>query len=111
LGHNDGLRLCAQDSKRAAGYQALIGVNHCDTAREEQLLREQLTHRPADVLLTGLHRRPGTAALIARSQTPCVHLMDSPPVGEVEVPHCVGFRQIDAVAAASPLAAPSSTSA
>jgi LacI family transcriptional regulator, gluconate utilization system Gnt-I transcriptional repressor len=89
----------AQQTLRAAGYQALIGVTHYDTAQEEQLLREQLMHRPAGVLLTGLHSSPGTAALIARSQTPCVHLMDLPPVGEADVPHCVGFRQIDAGAA------------
>ena len=56
-------------------------------------------HRPAGVLLTGLHSSPGTDALISRSQTPCVHLMDLPPVGGVAVPHCVGFRQIDAGAA------------
>ena len=89
----------AQQTLRAAGYQALIGVTHYDTAQEEQLLREQLMHRPAGVLLTGLHSSPGTAALIASSQTPCVHLMDLPPVGEADVPHCVGFRQIDAGAA------------
>jgi LacI family gluconate utilization system Gnt-I transcriptional repressor len=74
-------------------------VTHYDTAQEEQLLREQLMHRPAGVLLTGLHSSPGTAALIARSQTPQVHLMDLPPEGQAEVPHCVGFRQIDAGAA------------
>jgi len=93
----------AQQTLRAAGYQALIGVTHYDTAQEEQLLREQLMHRPAGVLLTGLHSSAGTTALIARSRAPCVHLMDLPPEGEVEVAHsgghCVGFRQIDAGAA------------
>lgn len=89
----------AQQTLRAAGYQALIGVTHYDAAQEEQLLREQLMHRPAGVLLTGLKSSPGTADLIARSQTPCVHLMDLPPEGEVGVQHCVGFRQIDAGAA------------
>lgn len=88
-----------QQTLRAAGYQALIGVTHYDAAQEELLLREQLMHRPAGVLLTGLHTRPGTAALIVRSQAPCVHLMDLPPEGQADVPHCVGFRQIDAGAA------------
>lgn len=89
----------AQQTLRAAGYQALIGVTHYDPAQEEQLLREQLMHRPAGVLLTGLHSSPGTAALIARGRAPCVHLMDLPPEGEADVPYCVGFRQIDAGAA------------
>lgn len=89
----------AQQTLRAEGYQALIGVTHYDTAQEEQLLREQLMHRPAGVLLTGLHSSAGTDALISRSQVPCVHLMDLPPEGQAEVPHCVGFRQIDAGAA------------
>ena len=89
----------AQQTLRAEGYQALIGVTHYDTAQEEQLLREQLMHRPAGVLLTGLHSSAGTDALISRSKVPCVHLMDLPPEGQAEVPHCVGFRQIDAGAA------------
>lgn len=86
----------AQQTLREAGYQALIGVTHYDAAQEEKLLHEQLMHRPAGVLLTGLHSSPGTAALIARSQTPCVHLMDLPPEGEQQLSYCVGFRQIDA---------------
>lgn len=89
----------AQQTLREAGYQALIGVTHYDAAQEEKLLHEQLMHRPAGVLLTGLHSSPGTAALIARSQTPCVHLMDLPPEGEQQLSYCVGFRQIDAGAA------------
>ncbi len=89
----------AQQTLRAAGYQALIGVTHYDTAQEELLLREQLMHRPAGVLLTGLHNGLGTAALIARAQTPCVHLMDLPREHEAELSYCVGFRQIDAGAA------------
>ncbi|MCU0924882.1 MAG: LacI family DNA-binding transcriptional regulator [Hydrogenophaga sp.] len=89
----------AQQTLRAAGYQALIGVTHYDAAQEEQLLREQLMHRPAGVLLTGLNSSAGTAALITASQTPCVHLMDLPPEGRSDVPYCVGFRQIDAGAA------------
>ena len=89
----------AQQTLRAAGYQALIGVTHYDPALEELLLREQLMHRPAGVLITGLHSSPGTAALIARGKTPCVHLMDLPREDEAELSYCVGFRQIDAGAA------------
>jgi LacI family gluconate utilization system Gnt-I transcriptional repressor len=86
----------AQQTLRTAGYQALIGVTHYNDAQEEQLLREQLMHRPAGVLLTGLHSSTGTAELIAHSRVPCVHLMDLPPEDEAQSPHCVGFRQIDA---------------
>lgn len=89
----------AQQTLRAAGYQALIGVTHYDAAQEELLLREQLMHRPAGVLLTGLDSNPGTRALIAQSRVPCVHLMDLPPDGVATSQHCVGFRQIDAGAA------------
>ncbi len=86
----------AQQTLRTAGYQALIGVTHYDAAQEEQLLREQLMHRPAGVLLTGLDSSAGTQALVARSGVPCVHLMDLPPPGSASQQHCVGFRQIDA---------------
>jgi LacI family transcriptional regulator, gluconate utilization system Gnt-I transcriptional repressor len=89
----------AQQTLRAHGYQALIGVTHYDAAQEEQLLREQLMHRPAGVLLTGLNSSLGTAALIKKNQVPCVHLMDLPPAEDSSAPHCVGFRQIDAGAA------------
>jgi LacI family gluconate utilization system Gnt-I transcriptional repressor len=89
----------AQQTLRAAGFQALIGVTHYDAAQEEQLLREQLMHRPAGVLLTGLHSSPGAAALLAHGRVPCVHLMDLPPAGATDAPPCVGFRQIDAGAA------------
>ena len=89
----------AQQTLRAAGYQALIGVTHYDSAQEEQLLREQLLHRPAGVLITGLNYSDATRALITHSQVPCVHLMDLPPPQQDAVPFCVGFRQIDAGAA------------
>ena len=43
-----------QRTLRPAGYQTLIGVTHYDADEEEQLLREQLLHRPAGLLVTGL---------------------------------------------------------
>ena len=39
---------------RRAGYQTLIGVTHYDPGEEEQLLREQLLHRPAGLAGHGL---------------------------------------------------------
>ncbi|GAA0744216.1 LacI family DNA-binding transcriptional regulator [Ideonella azotifigens] len=79
-----------QRTLRPAGYQVLIGVTHYDEAEEEQLLREQLLHRPAGVLVTGLERRAGTRALIASSGVPCVHLMETAQAPGL---HCVGFSQ------------------
>lgn len=89
----------AQQTLRAAGYQALIGVTHYDAAQEEQLLREQLMHRPAGVLLTGLDCSAGTTALLARSRVPCVRMMDLPAQDSGEAIYCVGFHQFDAGAA------------
>ena len=94
----------AQQTLRSAGFQTLIGVTHYDAAQEEQLLREQLSHRPAGLLITGLNYGNATRALIARSQVPCVHLMDLPTDTAPNHPshpatYCVGFRQIDAGAA------------
>jgi LacI family gluconate utilization system Gnt-I transcriptional repressor len=86
----------AQRALRQAGYQALIGVTHYDFGEEEQLLREQLAHRPAGLLLTGLDRSEPTRELIARSGVPCVHLMEISTDPGV---HAVGFSQEDAAAA------------
>ena len=89
----------AQQTLRAGGFQALVGVTHYDDGQEEQLLREQLLHRPAGLLITGLNHNAATRALIARSQVPCVHLMELPDAGQIEPTYCVGFRQNEAGAA------------
>jgi LacI family gluconate utilization system Gnt-I transcriptional repressor len=96
----------AQRTLRAAGFQTLMGVTHYNANEEEQLLREQLHHRPAGMLITGLDHSPATQKLMARSNVPCVHLMDLPDEpdlsqlpGKLEAdlgPYCVGFRQTDA---------------
>ena len=98
----------AQRTLRAAGFQTLMGVTHYNASEEEQLLREQMHHRPAGMLITGLDHSPSTQKLMARSKVPCVHLMDLPEElgaapsdfaeGELRTsaPYCVGFRQIDA---------------
>lgn len=98
----------AQRTLRAAGFQTLMGVTHYNASEEEQLLREQLHHRPAGMLITGLDHSPSTQKLMARSMVPCVHLMDLPEalvtsseaaterVSTTSGPYCVGFRQVDA---------------
>jgi LacI family gluconate utilization system Gnt-I transcriptional repressor len=50
------------------------------------------------LLVTGLDHNPATRQLIARSQVPCVHLMDL-PASDGDALYCVGFRQTDAGAA------------
>ena len=89
----------AQTTLRSAGYQTLMGVTHYDASEEEQLLREQLLHRPAGLLVTGLDHNAVTRKLMESSQVPCVHLMDLPADPQAPRPYCVGFRQTDAGAA------------
>ncbi len=100
----------AQKTLRAAGFQTLMGVTHYDASEEEQLLREQLLHRPAGLLVTGLDHNPVTRKLMDSSQVPCVHLMDLPASNNsnsnmtgigihAAAPYCVGFRQTEAGAA------------
>ncbi len=86
----------AQQALWAAGYQTLMGVTHYNANEEEQLLREQLLHRPAGLLVTGLDHNPATRKLMHSSQVPCVHLMDLPATDQANAPYCVGFRQTDA---------------
>jgi len=85
-----------QRTLRRAGYTALIGITHYDPSEEEQLLREQLAHRPAGLLVTGLDRNEATRALIERDGVPCVHLMETSDAPGI---HCVGLSQLDAAAA------------
>ncbi len=82
-----------QHSLMKAGYQMLIGVTHYDAAEEEAVLRSFLAHRPAGLIVTGLQRSPGAAALIESSGIPCVHVMElAPEPGR----HSVGFSHRDA---------------
>lgn len=84
-----------QTSMRRAGYQTLIGVTHYDPSEEENLLREQLMHRPAGLLVTGFDHTDATKKLMARSGVPCVHLMENSSAEDV---YSVGFSQSDAAA-------------
>ena len=85
----------AQACLRRAGYQTLIGVTHYDPSEEEQLLREQLMHRPAGLLVTGFDHTQVTRDLMARSGVPCVHLMEN---STAEGIYSVGFSQSAAAA-------------
>lgn len=83
----------AQSTLRAAGYQTLMAVTHYDASEEESLLREQLQHRPAGLMVTGMERSDATRRLIAQSGVPCVHLMEASGLPGV---YSVGFSQVDA---------------
>lgn len=85
-----------QRTLRPAGYQTLIGVTHYDPSEEEQLLREQLLHRPAGILITGFDRHAGTRQLLAQCGVPWVHMMETSSTPGV---YSVGFSQTDAGAA------------
>jgi LacI family transcriptional regulator, gluconate utilization system Gnt-I transcriptional repressor len=85
-----------QGTLRKAGYQTLIGVTHYDPAEEEQLLREQLLHRPAGLLVTGFDRSEATRGLIRHSGVPCVHLMETAATPGM---YGVGLSQSEASAA------------
>ena len=83
----------AQRTLTRAGYQTLVGVTHYDPGEEEQILRGQLLHRPAGILVTGFDRSDATRALIAGSGVPCVHLMET---SGAEGVYSVGLSQEDA---------------
>lgn len=85
-----------QRTLRPAGYQTLVGLTHYDKSEEEQVLREQLLHRPAGLVVTGFDHSPATRALMAQSDVPCVHVMETSDDPRV---HSVGFSQRDAAAA------------
>ena len=82
-----------QRSLRREGFQTFIGVTHYNPAEEEQLLREQLMHRPAGLLVTGFDRTPAAQRLIESSGVPCVYLMETSSRTDV---FSVGFSQEDA---------------
>jgi LacI family gluconate utilization system Gnt-I transcriptional repressor len=83
----------AQRTLARAGYHTLIGVTHYDAVEEEELLRSQLLHRPAGILVTGFDRSDRTRQLIAGTGVPCVHLMETSGAPGV---YSVGLSQRDA---------------
>jgi len=78
---------------RREGFQTFISVTHYNPAEEEQLLREQLMHRPAGLMMTGFDRTPGAQKLIENSGVPCVYVMETSTRNDV---FSVGFSQADA---------------
>jgi LacI family transcriptional regulator, gluconate utilization system Gnt-I transcriptional repressor len=88
-----------QRSLRPEGFQTLIGITHYDAQEEEQLLEEQLQHRPVGLLVTGLQQSNRARLLIERSGVPCIHMMELiPPTEPSQQRYSVGFSQEDAAA-------------
>jgi LacI family gluconate utilization system Gnt-I transcriptional repressor len=85
-----------QRTLRPAGYQTLIGITHYSDAEEKQVLDEQLLHRPAGLIVTGLGQTPAVRSQIALCGVPCVHVMETSP--ELGV-YSVGLSQADAAGA------------
>jgi LacI family transcriptional regulator, gluconate utilization system Gnt-I transcriptional repressor len=85
-----------QRTLRPAGYQALIGITHYDKSEEEQLLREQLLHRPAGLIVAGFDHTAATRELMAQGCVPCVHVMET---SDEEGVYSVGFSQREAASA------------
>ena len=85
-----------QNTLHPAGYQTLIGITHYNALEEEQLLREQMLHRPAGILVTGLERSETTRKLLDKSGVPCVHLMEVSSQPDL---YSVGLSQTEAGAA------------
>jgi LacI family transcriptional regulator, gluconate utilization system Gnt-I transcriptional repressor len=82
-----------QRTLRPEGFQMLMGVTQYDPAEEALLLREQLQHRPAGLMVTGFDRSEATRDMIAKSGLPCVHLMEATDEAGI---YSVGFSQRDA---------------
>ena len=78
---------------RREGFQTFIGVTHYSPAEEEQLLKEQLMHRPAGLMVTGFDRTAAAQKLIENSGVPCVYLMETSERADT---YSVGFSQADA---------------
>jgi LacI family gluconate utilization system Gnt-I transcriptional repressor len=85
-----------QGTLRPAGYQTLIGITHYSDGEEEQVLREQLLHRPAGLIVTGLGQTAATRSLLAASGVPCVHVMETSAQPGL---YTVGLSQADAAGA------------
>ena len=82
-----------QRGLRRDGFQTFIGVTHYSAEEEEQLLREQLMHRPAGLMVTGFDRTPAAQKLIQNSGVPCIYLMEN---SDRQGTYSVGFSQLDA---------------
>lgn len=61
------------------GYHPILGISHYDAAREEHLLRDLLSWRPAGLVLAPTSGNAATRALLRAAEMPVVEVMDTDP--------------------------------
>lgn len=61
------------------GYHPILGISHYDATREEHLLRDLLSWRPAGLVLAPTSGNAATRALLQAAELPVVEVMDTDP--------------------------------
>jgi len=59
------------------GYHPILGISHYDAAREEHLLRDLLSWRPAGLVLAPTAGNAATRSLLRAAEMPVVEVMDT----------------------------------
>jgi LacI family gluconate utilization system Gnt-I transcriptional repressor len=81
------------DVLHAHDYRLILGSHNYDLDEEESLVRAFLARQVEGMILTGVHRSPGTARLLEKANVPVVEtwsLLGKPSAGSV------GFSNFDA---------------
>jgi len=76
------------EALRGTGLQPVVGVTDYLPDREEGVLFEMLSWRPAGVIVAGLEHSEGSRAMLARAAAPVVEIMD---VDGDPIDACVGI--------------------
>ena len=74
------------------GYQLMIGANNHSTEEEEAWVRQIVSWRPAGLILSGRHHRPGTVDLLRQAAMPVVEIWD---LTTSPIDMSVGFSHFD----------------
>lgn len=61
------------------GYHPILGISHYDATREEHLLHDLLSWRPAGLVLAPTSGSAATRALLQAAELPVVEVMDTDP--------------------------------
>lgn len=64
------------ETLEGTGLQPVVGITRYDLAREEEVLYEMLSWRPAGIILAGLEHSEGSRALLQGAGIPVVEIMD-----------------------------------
>ena len=74
-------------------YRTVLGITHCDQAREETILHDLLSWNPAAVVIAGLEHSERVNAMLRACVGPVVEVMD---VDGEPIDLCVGTSQAQA---------------